>query len=234
VSPPASRAGLRRSRSPWCRRKRGRESFLTILRKDSRPLFYSVDLGLDRVPAPDDLAVAVDQVSDSRDAHVLLPVHGLLLPRAVAIGDGVILVGEKRERQVELLCELRLALRIEHADAEDGGFHLAEVGKGRLEVAGFLRAAGRVVLGVEVEDHGLAGIVLETARRPVLIGKRERRGFLTFFNNRHVASVPCSLARMVYSIPRRAAPRCRPTCRPSSGAEFRRRPPGAEGARRSR
>ncbi len=42
-------------------------------------------------------------------------------------------------------------------DAEDDHAALLEVGEEVAEAAGLLRAAGRVVLGVEVDEHVLAG-----------------------------------------------------------------------------
>src|SRR5947209_4569872 len=51
------------------------------------------------------LAVFSDDEGRAGDAHVLLAIHALLLPDAVALGDGMVGVGEQREVQVELIRE---------------------------------------------------------------------------------------------------------------------------------
>ena len=58
------------------------------------------------------------------------------------------------------------------------------VGRLRLEVARLLRAAGRVVLRIEVEDDGPAGVVGQAMRVAVLILQREGRRFLSRFDER--------------------------------------------------
>src|ERR1044072_1118092 len=94
-------------------------------------------------------------------------------------------IGEQWKRDSVLGGELRLALLVEDADAEDDGLLLAARGQARFEVARFLRAAGRVVLRVEVEDDRLARIVRETMRFTGLIFERERGRLLTGIDQRH-------------------------------------------------
>ena len=104
-------------------------------------------LGLDLGPDPRDPTVRIDQERRPRRAHVGLAVVLLLDPRPVGLGDRVALVGEQRERQVELLAEGALARGSLRADAPDVGATLVD---GRVAVAELARldgAAGRVVLG---------------------------------------------------------------------------------------
>jgi hypothetical protein len=68
-----------------------------------------------------------------------------------------------------------VARHAEHDDAE-----LLERRPVVAEAAGLLRAAGRVVLRVEVDDDVLAGEVGERDLLAVLIGERERGSLLAF------------------------------------------------------
>ena len=70
-----------------------------------------VALRLDLWPDAGDPAVRPDQERGPRRAPVGLAVVLLLDPRAVGVGDRVVLVGEQRERQLELLAEGALAGR---------------------------------------------------------------------------------------------------------------------------
>ena len=115
--------------------------------------------------------VGVDQERRADDAHVRPAEGRLLAPRAVALDDLAVGVGEERERQVELLAEPAVARGAVLADAPDVG-----VGRGvvLVEVAELARlgvAAGRVVLGVEVQDGPAAALVGEAVDR-----RRSRRG----------------------------------------------------------
>ena len=72
-----------------------------------------------------DPAVGIDQERRPRRAPVRLAVVLLLDPRAVGLGDRVVLVGEEGERQVELLAERPLAGGALRADAPHVGAALA-------------------------------------------------------------------------------------------------------------
>src|SRR5687767_11018605 len=80
-----------------------------------------VTLDFDVVPAPGDLAVRSNQVGRPGDPHVGPAVARLLLPHAVLLGHFVIGVGQQREVDVVFGRELRLALLVENAHAQDGG-----------------------------------------------------------------------------------------------------------------
>ena len=115
-----------------------------------------VALGLDLGPGPDDAALGVDEERGPRRAPVGLAVVLLLDPRAVRLGGLVRLVGEQDERQVELLAERLLARGALRADAPDVGAAVLERLVGIAELAGLDRAAGGVVLRIEVEDRPAA------------------------------------------------------------------------------
>src|SRR6476661_3582392 len=70
-------------------------------RDDVRRVAFRLDLG----PDTSDAAVGVDQERGPGHAPVGLAVVLLLDPRAVCVGDRMVLVGEERERQLELLAE---------------------------------------------------------------------------------------------------------------------------------
>src|SRR6186997_2602545 len=98
-------------------------------------------------------------------------------------------VGKQRKRQVVLRGELRLALFVKDAGAEDDGLARFELRQVVLERARLGGAAGRVVLRVEVEDDRLAGVVRERVRLAGLIFERKRGGFLAFVDERHPDSL---------------------------------------------
>src|SRR5919204_2208352 len=96
--------------------------------------------------------VGVDHEGRALDAHELLAVHVPLSPDAVVLRDAMVAVGEQRERQVVLPLEALVGALVVGADAEHDGAPLAEGVVGVADPAGLSRAAGGVVLGVEVED----------------------------------------------------------------------------------
>ena len=89
-----------------------------------RQHFLRVTVRFDAVPPLGDLAVRPDQVGRPGNAHELPTVHRLLLPHAVLLADLMVRVGQQRERQLELVGELLLALLVEDAHAEDRGLAL--------------------------------------------------------------------------------------------------------------
>ena len=103
-----------------------------------------------------DVAVSVDHEGRALDAHVRVAGVVLLDPDAVVLGRPVIGVGEQRERQVVLLLELDVRALVVRADAEHDCAARLELAPGIADPAGLSRAAGRVVLRIEVEDDRLA------------------------------------------------------------------------------
>src|SRR6186997_383670 len=91
-------------------------------RDDVRRVAFRLDLG----PNAGDAAGGVDQERRPGHSPVGLAVVLLLDPRTVGVGDRVVLVGEERERQLELLTEGALARRPLWADAPDVGTALVD------------------------------------------------------------------------------------------------------------
>src|SRR5690606_19361325 len=65
---------------------------------------------LDLLEHPRDAPLLVDEEGGARDAPVLPPVHRLLLPHAVGLGDAVVRIGEQPEIQAVLVAELPVRL----------------------------------------------------------------------------------------------------------------------------
>jgi len=76
----------------------------------------------------------------------------LLDPDPVAPRDRVVLVREERERELVLVAKLRVRSLAVRAHAENDSAALLELAPGVADAAGLLLVAGRVVLGIEVED----------------------------------------------------------------------------------
>ena len=91
-------------------------------------------------------------------------------PRPVVLRDLVLGVGEKRERQVELLLELRRERLAVGAHAEHDCAGALELAPGVADPARLRRAARRVVLGIEVEDDRLPSKSASETASPVSLG----------------------------------------------------------------
>src|SRR5262249_3323611 len=98
--------------------------------------------------------------------------------------------GEQRKRDVVFRRELRLAALVENADAEHRRLIRRELRQGRLERARLLRAAGRIVLRIEIENDRAAAVIRQRVRGPGLILQRERRLFPAWLDERHGHSLP--------------------------------------------
>jgi hypothetical protein len=96
----------------------------------------------------------------------------------------VILVGEERERESVLAPKLRVPAGTVRADAEHDGAALLELAPRIADPTGLARAAGRVVLGVEIENDRRAP---QGGERDLLTGvarQREVRRRCTFIDHR--------------------------------------------------
>src|SRR5450759_392711 len=103
-----------------------------------------------------DPSIRADDVGGASDAHILAAIERLLDPESVLLRHLVVEVRQKRERKVVLLPELLVALDRVGGNAEDDGLPALEAREEVAELARLLRAAGGVVLWIEVEDDGLA------------------------------------------------------------------------------
>ena len=101
-----------------------------------------------------DVAVGVDHEGGALEPMYVLP-ESSSRPDAVVLGDVVVGVGEQRERQLVLLLELDVRALVVRADAEHDRAGALELAPRVADPAGLGCAAGRVVLGIEVEDDRL-------------------------------------------------------------------------------
>ena len=184
--------------------------------------------GLDLGPGARDAAVRIDQERAAGDAPVGLAVVLLLDPAAVGVGDGMVLVGQQRERQAELLAEGALAGRSLRADAPDVGAALVDGLVGVAELARLDGATGRVVLGIEVQDGPAPTLVVEVVDGARGIGQGDSGSGVA--DRRHVHAQSVAGVSTTRSWPRRSATvasgRSRmfesPRVRPSSSGSSRR------------
>ena len=117
--------------------------------------------GLDAAPLAPQHAVAVDHECTALDAAYRLAVKFLFLDYAKLRAQLLLRVGKQCEWQ--LLLGLKIFVRPQ-AVARDAGDDAAGVDKLGMEIAKLLRlrrAAGRAVLGVELEDHGFPALLRE-------------------------------------------------------------------------
>ena len=140
---------------------------------------------LDLAPASGNASCLVDQERRALDAHVLAAVHRLLDPHAVGVSDRLVVVGGETHSEVVLFAELLVAFDAvgRYADHLDAG--LAKIGCEPGEILGFHRAAGGVVLGIEIEHDRLAFEAQELDLAPLSVGS-SKSGAL---------SPSCSMAR---------------------------------------
>src|SRR5262249_16104420 len=133
-------------------------------------------------------AVLPDPHAGADDPHGLLSVHHLLAISAPVFHDFLVGVTEKSERNLEFATEFLVGLAAVGRDAEQDRARLLQILPQVAEAAGFLRSAGRVVLGIEVDEDILALERREGDGIAVLVGKREVGSFLAFFDLAHGVS----------------------------------------------
>src|SRR5688572_4985213 len=148
------RAGTRTGASPALlgggKAGRGSEGFRRL--ED----FLGVALDLHRAPFARELAGGVEQERAAVHAHVFLAVHALFADHVERLAGGAFGVGKEREGEAELGDEIIVAAHAVLGDAQDLDAGFLELGIQVAEVLAFLRAAGSVVLGIEVDNELLA------------------------------------------------------------------------------
>src|SRR5262245_5320672 len=127
-----------------------------------------------------DDALAIDQEGGPLDAHIFLPVHALLDPNAVVLGDLAIIIRGERKGELEFLLELVVACDRVARDAHDLCLHLGEVGEGVSKGAGLGGTAWRVVARIEIKHDGLALELLERNRAAAIGGQGEVRCLVAY------------------------------------------------------
>jgi hypothetical protein len=108
----------------------------------------------------------------------------------------VVDVGEEQEREIEFPLELDVRIHRIGRYAEHDGPSLLDGIPAVAEFTGLDRAAGRVVLGIEVEDDGAAGERLERDGAPIIGRKGEVRCFGSFGEHRFGPRKPGSGRRL--------------------------------------
>ena len=171
--------GCFRHRSkPGNRRLGHRRGRRTIHRAGER-LEDSFDVAVDAHLGEDggDTPVLINDEGRALDAQETAAVERFLLVDAVRLRYRRVRVAEEGKGEVELLGEPLVGRRVVAADPQDHNAGLGERRKVILEAAGLPRAAGRVVLGIEVEHDGFAPQVGECHRMAVsrLEGEVRRR-----------------------------------------------------------
>ncbi len=82
--------------------------------------------------------------------HVFFPVHRFLNPKATGFQQGVLFIRKKWEVQAPL--GLKLLVTLDRIWADSNDFNSLKIGHRISEVAGFLGASGRIILGIKVDD----------------------------------------------------------------------------------
>ena len=138
-----------------------------------------VAVGLHVVPGLLDAAVLVDQEGGADHPGRRLSVEQLLAVGAVSRRHLVAGICQQLELEPELAAKTTVALRIVRRDAHDVDPMTLEGGQLVVELARLLRAAWRVVLGIEVDDDLAASIRGQVDLLAVLVGQHEGRGFVS-------------------------------------------------------
>ena len=124
-----------------------------VLSSDIAQNLRGMFLRLDLVIGLGDLALLIDQERHAVDA-VEFAAHELFQPPdPEGFGQGVILVHEKREGQVELVSELLVGFGCIARHPEDLDFFTFEAIPKVTEATGLGGATGGVVSGIEVEQE---------------------------------------------------------------------------------
>src|ERR1019366_7772378 len=119
-----------------------------------------MSIDLHAPPRLGQLAIGRDEEGRPDDAFDLLAVHHLLPPSAVGTVRLQFGIAEEAKSDSDLLLESAVALHRVLRDAHHLATELLQARGGLREALRLTRAAGRVVLRVEIEDEPLAREVL--------------------------------------------------------------------------
>ena len=128
---------------------------------------------LDPAPFARQNPLLVEDEGAALDAADFLPVHVLHLHDTELRADRLVGVRQQLEREPHLRLEALVRLQRVARDAVDVGARLLEVLEGVAEIGSLLRAAGRVVAGVEVQDQLAAALARESEGAAAGSGKAE-------------------------------------------------------------
>ena len=128
---------------------------------------------LDPAPFARQHPLLVENEGAALDAADFLPVHVLQLHDTELLADRLVGVRQQLEREPHLRLEALVRLQRVARDAVDVDARLLELAPGVAEIAALLRAAGRVVAGVEVQDQLASALVCEAEGAAAGRGKAE-------------------------------------------------------------
>src|SRR4051794_20948688 len=131
------------------------------------------------------LALLVNDEVAAGDAHELAAVALSLYPDAVRLGDLLVFVREQREGQAELVAEALVGLDAVRTHAQHNRVLGLDIAIDVAKAAGLGRAAGGVVLGVEVEDDALAAVVAQLDLLSLVRRRLEIRSLVTDLDLSH-------------------------------------------------
>src|SRR5258706_5332354 len=142
---------------------------------------FGMGLGvLHRLPVLLHLAVRADDDRRADRPLHLFAVHHLFPPRAVGAHRLSLRVGQQREVQPIPFAEFLVRLEAVFADAEDHRARFLDVLLEVAKAARLLGASRRVVLGIKVEHHRFALVVLQPVLFPVAALQVEIGRFVSF------------------------------------------------------
>lgn len=140
-------------------------------------------------PDPGDSPIRADQEGRPIYAHVFLSEHRFLAPHAIGLKHGVALVGTEADAEVMFGSKLVESADRIGGDTEDACIGLFKGGFESGKVDGFLGAAGRIGLGVEVENELPSLEIGQRYFASVATGQTEGRRLAAFDQNlRHMPS----------------------------------------------
>src|SRR3989338_6647154 len=96
--------------------------------------------------------------------------------RAVLLRHATVGVGQQRERQAVFLGKRRVAVAVIDAHTENFRAQLLHRGVVVAKLTGLGGAAGRIVLGVEIQHHPATPVARQSSRFALLIRQRKIRG----------------------------------------------------------
>ena len=129
--------------------------------------------------APEDRADATVRADDERGPlrpHEDVASHVLFHPDAVVLDDFASVIAEQRERQAKFVDESAVAFERVGAHTENCRVEVLEIRPAVAQPARLHGAAGRVVLGIEIEHDMFAAEILQAHLRAGAIRSAESQG----------------------------------------------------------
>jgi len=136
-----------------------------------------------------DDTVGADNKSHPVGSHVAAAVHAFLDPSPKGFMHRFVLVADQVKGKLKFGNEFLMRSRRVTANAQDLVTGLEQALVMIPEAAGFGRATGRIVFGIEIKDQSLAFEFMEAADFSVLIGGLKGRGWIADLGSGHIRGV---------------------------------------------